>query len=233
MNLYPSTDNLHPSTDMDNLLNKSRINEMINKRQELERQLQHYIKIKKRWSNADLSVKIVGALLAAIGTTGGTVVGAIGAVPIAIPIIVGSLTAGETIITSGLVLGLTSRKTSRYREKIKIIQSYVDRMFVYIEKARQDSIITIEELEGFRKLMEEYQNANNNNVKPLDYDYDKLKKQAEKEAEKKVKELIKKSRKFICSIKNGCCICSYETIESYLRPTTTLTVPPPEPSAPY
>jgi hypothetical protein len=192
MNLYPSTDNFHPSADKDNLLNKSRINEMINKRQELERQLQHYIKIKKRWSNADLSFKIIGGLLAAIGTTAGTVVGVIGAIPIAIPIIVGSLTAGETIITSGLVLGLTSRKTSRYREKIKIIQSYVDRMFVYIEKARQDSIITIEELEGFRKLMEEYQNANNN-VKPLDYDYEKMKKQAEKEAEKKVKEIIKKN----------------------------------------
>ena len=90
-------------------MNKSRIVEMTNKKLDLERQLKHYIKVKKRWDKADSSLKITGTVLAG----GSAVVGAVVAgltIPIAVPIVLGSFTSGETIITSGLVMGLTNRK---------------------------------------------------------------------------------------------------------------------------
>ena len=176
--------------DINIQLNKSRIDTMFNKRQELEKQLHHYKKIKKRWGQFDTALKVSGTLLAGLGTVAGAAVGAIGAVPIAIPIIIGSLTAGEGIVTSGLVIGLTGKKKSAYRDRINLIQSFLDRMFVYIEKARQDNIITVEELEGFNKLMEEYQKEVETGLSKWnisDSDYVKMK----KEADKKVNEVLK------------------------------------------
>jgi hypothetical protein len=180
-------------------MNKSRIDEMSNKRLELDRQLKHYLKIKKRWDKADGSLKITGTILAGTSAVVGAVMAGLTVpltIPIAIPIVLGAITAGETIITSGLVMGLTGRKKSFYREKIRIIQSYIDKMFVYCEKARQDNVITVEELEGFKQLMEEYQNTINSRISNDEYDYEKIKKEAEKEAkkeaEKKLKDILKR-----------------------------------------
>ncbi len=39
----------------------------------------------------------------------------------------------------------------------KLIQSYIDKTYYYIEKAREDQIITYEELIGFCKIMDDYQ----------------------------------------------------------------------------
>ena len=180
-------------------MNRSRIVEMTNKKLDLERQLKHYIKVKNRWDKAGSTLKITGTVLAGSSAVVGAVVAGLTVpltIPIFIPIVLGSFTAGETIITSGLVMGLTNRKKSFYKEKIRIIQSYLDKMFVYYEKARQDGAITVEELEGFQQLMEEFQNTVNSKITADDYDYEKLKREAEKEAkkeaEKKLKDILKR-----------------------------------------
>jgi hypothetical protein len=194
---YPSL--LSDKENYEVAMNKSRIDEMSNKRHELERQLRHYIKIKKRWDKADSSLKITGTVLAGSMAVAGAVVSGLTVpltIPIVIPITLGAITASETIITSGLVMGLTGRKKSFYREKINIIQSYLDKMFVYCEKVRQDGVITVEELEGFKHLMEEYQNTINSKISNEEYDYEKIKREAEKEAkkeaEKKLKDILKR-----------------------------------------
>jgi hypothetical protein len=196
--LYPSL-LLSEKENYEAAMNKSRIDEMSNKRLELDRQLKHYLKIKKRWDKADGSLKITGTILAGTSAVVGAVIAGLTVpltIPIVIPIVLGAITAGETIITSGLVMGLTGRKKSFYREKINIIQSYIDKMFVYSEKARQDGVITVEELEGFKHLMEEYQNTINSRISNDEYDYEKIKREAEKEAkkeaEKKLKDILKR-----------------------------------------
>jgi hypothetical protein len=173
-------------------LNQQRIKEMMNKKLELERQLKHYVKMKNRWGRVDVGIKITGIGLAAGGAVVGVVVGVV-APPLMIsllapaaPIVVGSLTAVETLITGGLVIGLTSRKKSFYREKIRIIQSYIDKMYLFMQKAQQDGVITIEEIESFHKLMIEYDNAIRG-IKTEEFEFEKFHKEIKKESDKLLK----------------------------------------------
>src|SRR5438093_12970039 len=76
----------------------------------------------------------------------------------AIPIVLASLGIFETITFTALEIGVFKKKIDFYDEKCKMIQSYVDKMYYYIEKARNDKIITIEELVGFRNIMDDYRN---------------------------------------------------------------------------
>ena len=69
-------------------------------------------------------------------------------------------------------------------------------MYVYIEKCKDDSIITIGELEGFHKLMYEY-DIDMNRLKSgsENKDYSKLEKQAHSEAKKEMQIEIKENLK--------------------------------------
>jgi len=187
--LFPTTLRTEKQTFemIDVALNKSRIDEMFNKRDELHRRLCHLKKMKCRWGEADICLKITGIIAAGTGIVAGAVT-AILTPPLIVPMLVAALTAGESVLTSGLIIGLTSSKKSYYRERIRAIQSCLDKMFVYIQKCQLDHIISIEELEGFRNLFEsQYQNGIEKiNV---DYDYEKLKKEAKNAADKQVKDL--------------------------------------------
>jgi hypothetical protein len=63
-------------------------------------------------------------------------------------------------------------------------------MFYYIEKSRQDGIITLQEIEGFRLIMTQYKNEINS-IKEVDIDYETIKKEAEILAKKEIKLEIK------------------------------------------
>ena len=189
--LYPAIPSVETYSQNIKELSKARINEMLNQKATMEKTIKHLKKIKTRWGRIDVGIKVSGVILAASGAVAGVIVGTISGpllIPIfvpSLPIIVGSLTAAETLITGGLVIGLTSKRKAYYREKIRIVQSYIDRMYLYIEKARSDNIITIEELEGFRRLMVEYENAMNG-IKIDNFDFDKLNKDIKKEIRKEL-----------------------------------------------
>ena len=135
-----------------------------------------------------MGIKICGIALAATGAVASIVVGTMSGpllIPILVPI-VGVLTASETILTGGLVLGLTSRRKAYYREKCNLIRSYVDRMYLLTEKCKQDGVITLEELESFRHLMDEY-HKEVNGIKAPEFDIDKLQKDIHKELQRDIK----------------------------------------------
>jgi hypothetical protein len=137
-------------------------------------------------------LKITGIIFAATGIVAGAVT-AVFTPPLIVPLLVTALTAGESVLTSGLIIGLTSSKKSYYRERIRTIQSCLDKMFLYIQKCQLDYQISIEELEGFRKLFEtEYQNGLTE-IK-VDYDYQKLKEEAKKAADKEFKKVLKEEK---------------------------------------
>jgi hypothetical protein len=66
-------------------------------------------------------------------------------------------------------------------------------LYYYIEKAKEDNIITFNELEGFRKIMDDYRNEVSR-IENVEID-PKLFKKVKKEADKEIQELIKKNLK--------------------------------------
>lgn len=54
-------------------------------------------------------------------------------------------------------VGMIKRKNNKYKEKCSIIQSHTYKMKFYYEKARQDDVITLDELDGFNKLAAQFE----------------------------------------------------------------------------
>ena len=115
----------------------------------------HYNKIKKRWTTVDSTIKVTGLSLAAIsGITAAVLSGGSFA-----PVVVTSTLAGvsaKTILTETIYIGYTARKKKIYREKCELIMEYINKLFLFSEKCKEDKIITIDELEQFSLLVKEY-----------------------------------------------------------------------------
>jgi len=172
------------------LLLQSRVKEMLDKKLELEKELKHYAKIRKNWTRIDSTLKI-SAIILAISTSAAVSVVIPMAVTFIIPTTVAVASATSVLAIEGFVFRVSSRKKRLYRERCELIQSYLNKMFVYIEKCKDDSIITIEELEGFHRLMYEYTTDTNR----LKSDYSKVEKQALSEAKKEMKIELKETFK--------------------------------------
>ena len=156
--LYPKIMN---EKEINNLLNDSRIKEMLNQRNQLINQLQHYKKLKYRWDTIDKTVKFGGIVVIGLTSTACIVLGAMFPTLLIIPIIFGASNIAESSLFGAITVGLTEKKKKHFNNKIKIMQSYIDKLFHYIELTKEDRIITIEELNGFRKIMDEYYNEIN------------------------------------------------------------------------
>ena len=137
---------------LDEKLNESRIKYMLNERDSLNKDLKHYRKIHRRYKKLDLGFKISSGIL--IGITGITAALVSGPfiVPV-LPVVLGALSAVESAIFTGLFKGLTSRKKKKFNDKCKLIQGYLDRIYYYVEHAGNDSVLTLDELKGFEKLL--------------------------------------------------------------------------------
>ena len=111
---------------LDQKLNESRIKYMLHERDFLDKDLKHYRKIHKRYKKLDLCFKISsGILMGATGIAAALVSGPL-IVPV-LPVVLGSLSALESVIYTGLFLGLTSRKKKKFNEKCKLILGYLIR----------------------------------------------------------------------------------------------------------
>ena len=166
--VYPNVEYASASDECANVLNREKILEMNNKLEDLNKILFHYVKLKKRWNKINNIVKITGLSLA--GTTivlGGFISSGI-VLPLSIvavsassittsSMIVGSMLAGlsaaDLLISKITTSAFTSKKKKYYENKVLIIKSYIDKCYIYVEKSRNDNVITIEEIEGFRKLV--------------------------------------------------------------------------------
>ena len=86
---------------------------------------------------------------------------------------VGLITASSMIIAQSVLIGIeslngfittilsmrwTKRKKKEFRERIKLIEEYKNKLFYYTQKVREDGIITIDELQRFDLLLNEFNN---------------------------------------------------------------------------
>ena len=193
---------------IDKKLNESRISEMNNQKAILEKDLKRYRKLGKRWKNVNKGFIIGGVIITGLTGVGAAITGAV-VPPIllvsilmpAIPIVLASLGIVETITFTAIEVGVFKNKIDFYDEKCKMIRSYVDKLYYYIEKARSDNIISIDELQGFRNIMDDYrkrvEQIEEKDIDPRIFkiDLDKMRKEANKETRKLLNNEIKENIK--------------------------------------
>jgi hypothetical protein len=200
--IYPDIKQIDKETEnlINNNINTQRAQKLISLIQSKQDKLNHYIKVHSRWRKAYKVLRIINLTCSSL--VGGSILtlGIITTNGIIIPGLVLALLGGygtiESVIMEGMNIGLIKKKKLRFKNKIDILTSSINKMHYYFEKARQDGLITLEEIEGFNLLMTELENnlnlENSTKVETNDkIDFLEMKSQAQKIAKKEVMEEIK------------------------------------------
>lgn len=167
---------------------------MVEKINEIKKDLIHYKKIKTRWNNADSTLKIIGISLTCVGSIATVVTTTPIGLLTVVPIILGSATGIQSFINGVLITSLTNKKKSAYREKIEYINSYLNKLFIFMEKAKNDNDITMEELKIFQKICKEYQNGLTGGFLQKPLESEKKENNYSKKEIKLAKNLVKEKR---------------------------------------
>ena len=110
----------------------------------------------------------------------------------------------EGILSEALVLGVVKKKIAKFSKKVEYIQEYISKSWYLFNKIKEDDIITLQEVEEFGKLMDQYEKGlsiggNSVGDDSMDKEYIKLREslrhQAEKEVKSELKEDLKKELK--------------------------------------
>ena len=169
---------------IDGALNKSRIDELNTQKHILEKDAKRYKKLLNRWKNIDISLKVIGSGVVVIGGTVSAVCSVI-TMPIFVPIVIGAISATDTAVLGSISLGLINKKKKRFNEKCKIVQSHLDKMYYFLLKAKSDGVITYDEMQEFKKLIDDYNKEISGSSE--DFDIEKIKREAEKQVNKELK----------------------------------------------
>ena len=136
-------------------------NYMISKQEEIKEHLIHYKKLKKRWTKIDSTFKTISVILAFLITSATAATAGI-TLPIVIPAVLGAVTAIQTSSCGLIALAYTSKRKMYYKEKANLIDSYLNKLFIYFERSKSDKKITLEELEEFNELVNEFKDCLDN-----------------------------------------------------------------------
>lgn len=168
--LYPSLSEREPkiitAAELDELtggkLSKARANEIINKQKELEKDLRHYKKLRKKYKKTSNILRGLGIGIGSALAVGGAVAGGLATGGIAVPILVPTVLAGvgaiETTITNTIAFTYIKKKIHRFSEKYDLINTYLNRLYHLYHRSVEDAKITLEEMDEFHKLIREYEN---------------------------------------------------------------------------
>lgn len=184
--LYPSLidkKDMGTSPNEENIeLNKSRIKLILEKKHNLEKDLNHYKKLKRKYNFCYKGIKYIG-----FGITGVVSVASIILLPsvglVAVPVltsIFSGVSVGTAVFTP-LILKIQNVKQRKYRNKCKILEINLSKLSYYFEKIRDDKIITLEEYEGYMKLVENLNDKLKKNDLLHQKEVDKLEKKAKNE----------------------------------------------------
>lgn len=206
--IYPIIKNDSEVQDIINKkLNTQRAQKIIDHINALQKQYDHYHKIDKRWHKFGKAIRLINLTLSGSIAGAVAVLGILLTQGITIPLVVMGVLGGystiETTILEGLNIGLIKKKKHKFSEKCNIIKEYINKMYFYYQKAIDDGVVTLDELEGFNKLVADFESFINN-IKRSDIVTDKidmlvLKKEAEIMAKEEVaiemKEKLKQEAK--------------------------------------
>ena len=152
MNIYPPFDEIEK--DAKNMTNKLECKHMLDQIKNMKDRLQHYQKLENRYRNIKIGTRIslhfIG--LALEGTGIGLAFISIGA---SIPI---GIAFGGLVDQIGveILCKLIDIKVKKYQEKCRIIQKYIDELYLFIKRANADNVISTEEITEYQNILNEY-----------------------------------------------------------------------------
>jgi len=135
---------------------------MTEKQNEIKEMLKHYKKLKNRWNTIDSILKTTNLTFTLIMTFS-TAVSASLTVPVFVPIILGIVSASSS--TGIIAIKYSSKKKEYFKRKVRLIDEYLNKLYIFFEKSKADKIISVEEVEEFNMLLTEFENDLAKNVK--------------------------------------------------------------------
>lgn len=157
--IYPDLKNEmseEKSTPITSDNNHERQKIMLDKKRQLQKELQRYIKIKHKWNKANTVLRGINIVLTII--LAGTGIALTG--PLALPVvgmILTGVTAGNGVLNETLINAFIKRKAKRFKKKSEYIKNMLNKLSVFFEKCKEDGQITLEEFEGFHHILDEFE----------------------------------------------------------------------------
>ena len=179
--LYPSLDSeaeivteTQLQARIDKAKQKERLRFMNDKKTQLLSKLEHYEKLKKRWTvvkhaaeGAGITITVICGILTIIASSG----------VLGVPIMA-ILTSGSGVATS-LITAVTD-KTFINRHRTNLKKKYLktkeisDNLQIYFQKCAQDDVITVAEMENFERMLHKLDKAPIQALPSKDVDQDFL-----------------------------------------------------------
>ena len=179
--VYPKLEqNMIPSAplldrEFNDILDKEKMNSINDKIKAIQKDLNHYCKLKKRWKNFKTISKIISYSIFGITEVGTGVLIFISVAGFIIPLIVTASGIIELAISEGLINNIIDKKRKNMDMKIIKCRGVLDKLYLFLEEAKIDRIIDSTELGIFNKIINEYYSGKDGEVK-TDNNTEELKK---------------------------------------------------------
>jgi hypothetical protein len=134
---------------------RERAKRIMDTNKQLSDRLVHYQKLATRWTRINILLRVLGHGLAFISMVLVTVFSSYKKlnIPVEVDIFLGIFSAADSSLTEMVCRFFTSKRKVYYLSKITEIQTMINRAYYYINKAVEDSTITIDEMDNFTKLI--------------------------------------------------------------------------------
>ena len=143
-------------------LNVERLNHMIKENETLEELIQRYKCVRKSWGKADSFVKVIGSVITLLTGISIILLPAISGIVVILLATIESILGGTATLTgfTSVMISMrwTKRKKKEFRARIKLIEEYINNLYYYTQKVKEDETITIEEVKQFDNLLTEFNN---------------------------------------------------------------------------
>ena len=152
--LYPqiSIDQVEKSAH--DQINKLEVKHMLEKIEQMKLQSKHYDKLRKNWQQGKTVIRYcchaTGIILEVGGIATTFYTGA------SIPLIISAVGILDNFSVE-LLAKLFDIKVNKYKNKVTIIQKYIDELYLFMKKATADNIITTEEIQDYQNILKNYE----------------------------------------------------------------------------
>ena len=174
---------------------------IMTKVEEIRREMEHYKKLKNRLSFLHAILKYMSLGVIVLSEISSFVILSLLSGGVSIPLIFLFVSIGVGSIKLLMIpiskLGFNKRK-NHYNKKYISAQSFLDKISYFLLKANRDGLISDEEIEDFKNMIDTYRDKTSSNLR---IDMEKIKENAMKELKKEkgkyLKTLIKKEKENI------------------------------------
>ena len=157
--IYPS---LYIENELNSVISQEKKKNILDKIKMLERDLEHYKKIHRRWKNADIIIRIIGHGSAVCICFVGSTLAFIGTFGSLLPGVLAVTGALDSIITEKIINGIMKQRKKRFTDKIKYVQFFIDKLHIFIMKADADNVLSLKEIEEYEHIIDEYNKVKDN-----------------------------------------------------------------------